>query len=94
MFLNMEKWRESDIFLRSFPIAVGARPGTEEEAVKAKAAYFREKFGAHIDIAENPQIDIASSEIRKRTAEGESINYLLPEAVAEYINANKLYELT
>ena len=36
-------------------------------------------------------IDISSTEIRERIKVGKGINRLVPKAVAEYINKNKLY---
>lgn len=41
-----------------------------------------------------PQVDIASSEIRKRVAAGRSIRYLVPGVVARYIDARQLYRRT
>jgi nicotinate-nucleotide adenylyltransferase len=38
-------------------------------------------------------IDLSSSEIRKRVADGKSIRYLVPEKVRRYIEENRLYEL-
>lgn len=38
-------------------------------------------------------IDLSSSEIRKRVAEGKSIRYLVPEKVRRYIEENRLYEM-
>lgn len=40
---------------------------------------------------EVPQVEISSSKIRQRRAEGLSIRYLVPQAVEKYILANKLY---
>ena len=37
-------------------------------------------------------IDLSSSEIRKRVADGKSIRYLVPEKVRRYIEENRLYE--
>lgn len=36
-------------------------------------------------------LEISSSEIRKRVANGQSISYLLPDSVENYIRKNKLY---
>lgn len=38
-----------------------------------------------------PRVDISSTEIRTRVREGKSIRYWVPEAVAEYITAHRLY---
>jgi len=43
------------------------------------------------DILETPRIDISATQIRKRVASGQSIRYLTPPAVADYIAANRLY---
>ena len=42
----------------------------------------------HVD---TPLIEIASSDIRQRVAEGQTIRYLLPRAVEEYIRERTLY---
>jgi nicotinate-nucleotide adenylyltransferase len=44
------------------------------------------------DILETPRIDISSSDIRRRVADGRSIRYLVPPAVSAYIGRHHLYE--
>jgi nicotinate-nucleotide adenylyltransferase len=39
-----------------------------------------------------PRVDISSTEIRERVRRGRSIRYWVPDAVAEYIAAHRLYE--
>jgi len=39
-----------------------------------------------------PRVDISSTEIRARVRRGRSIRYWVPDAVAEYIAAHRLYE--
>lgn len=47
--------------------------------------------GGSIFVADMPALEISSTDIRRRTAEEKSIRYLLPDAVANYINTNSLY---
>jgi nicotinate-nucleotide adenylyltransferase len=48
-------------------------------------------ISSRIIILDNPLIDISSSEIRKRVAEGKSIHGMIPEAVERYIKEKRLY---
>jgi nicotinate-nucleotide adenylyltransferase len=38
-----------------------------------------------------PKLEISATDIRCRVAEGRSIRYLLPDAVADYIHQHHLY---
>jgi nicotinate-nucleotide adenylyltransferase len=42
-------------------------------------------------ILDKPEVDISATEIRKRVAQGLSIDHLVPEPVGEYIRQHKLY---
>lgn len=46
---------------------------------------------AHPHLKLERRIDISATEVRNRVAKGESIRYLVPDAVLEIIAANKLY---
>lgn len=43
-------------------------------------------------VADMPQLDLSSSIIRERVANGQTIRYLVPEGVRLYIKENHLYE--
>ncbi len=60
--------------------ARAARPGTPERAGETGLAWLQ-----------MPQVDIASSDIRRRVREGRSIRYLVPAAVERYIRNHRLY---
>ena len=48
-------------------------------------------ISSRIIILDNPLIDISSSDIRQRVAEGKSIHAMVPDAVERYIREKRLY---
>lgn len=50
-----------------------------------------EKYGGEVYSAIIPNIEVSSTEIRRRIKEGETIKYLVPSQVEEYIRINNLY---
>ena len=48
-------------------------------------------ISSRVIILDNPLIDISSSEIRQRVAEGKSIHEMVPDAVERYIREKRLY---
>ena len=61
-------------------VVVFARPGTEVPA----SAW----VSATIEV---PAVDISATEIRNRIRQGRSVRYWVPDSVAEYISAHRLY---
>ena len=62
-----------------------------ERTFDEQIAYLTEKYGAKIYPLHNEEVDIASSDIRKRIAEGKDITKDVPKAVAQYIMTHGLY---
>ena len=88
--LGLPTWHEPDAVLELATIAVAERSG----AARADVADRLEKaFGARprLEFFDMPRIDISSSEVRDRIAEGRPIRYLVPDAVAERIEQGGLY---
>jgi nicotinate-nucleotide adenylyltransferase len=68
-----------------------ARPGTPTPDPAELAA----RLGlpdVRLVVVDAPRIDIASSDLRRRAAEGRSLRYLLPRAVECYVRDKRLYE--
>lgn len=74
------EWRGWSELKRRCTIAAAKRPGTR--GLKADKAI------AWLDM---PQVDIASSDIRRRIRDGRSIRYLVPGAVERFIRSHHLY---
>lgn len=85
---SLTEWREPERLVSRAVIAVGSRPGWE-----AKTALSRlpEKWGSNVELFRMPLLDVSSSDIRTRVAEGRSIRYLVPEGVARLIEERRLY---
>lgn len=87
MLLYLPKWHQPLELLREIDFLVMARPGWEMDWDRLPAEFRPLKA----NVVPAPLIDISSSDIRRRVAAGQSINYLTPPAVCEYIRERSLY---
>jgi nicotinate-nucleotide adenylyltransferase len=78
-FAVLEKWHRIAELKRLVDFAVLSRADRET---------------AHPFLKLDRRIDISATEIRTRVAKGDSIRYLVPDAVREIIAANQLYKET
>jgi nicotinate-nucleotide adenylyltransferase len=88
MAISLPSWHEAVTLLSEVKFLIMARP----DAVLDWGALplpFRELAS---NVVEAPQIDISSSEIRRRVLTGRSIDYLTPPAVVKYIHTAGLYK--
>jgi len=77
---DLPRWHEADEVARLAEVAVLTRPGTPE---------VRSPLVRHA--VATPAIEISASDIRARCLAGKSIRYLVPDAVADYIEQEGLY---
>lgn len=80
-FRDFGKWREPDRIVRLARLAVLARGG---ETVDVDGPYPATAVAVS-------RIDISGTEIRKRTSEGRSVRYYVPEGVREIIERERIY---
>lgn len=77
---ELDQWREAAALPALARIVAVARPGAPRPA---SALVER--------VVEVPAVDLSATQIRRRVAEGRSIRYLVPDAVAEFIANHGLY---
>ena len=87
---QFHRWKDPELVLELCHLVVVTRPGREDFDWTAWSARFSRSTG-NITRLSTPQIDISGSEIRKRAALGQSLRYLVPDPVAEYIQERGLY---
>lgn len=77
---DLPRWRAAEEVARLAEVAALTRPGAPEVVT-----------GLVRHVVATPAIEISASDIRARCLAGKSIRYLVPDAVADYIERNGLY---
>jgi nicotinate-nucleotide adenylyltransferase len=101
-FAEIATWREYPAVLDAAHFVVIARPGTRVDDAVARAPALRDRMrrpgqetsraaGTSIFLVEAQTRDVSSTTIRARLAARQSINDLVPAAVAQHIVAHHLY---
>jgi nicotinate-nucleotide adenylyltransferase len=80
---SLHLWKNYEQLLANFDIYVYQRPGTE---LGPLATHPRVK------VLEAPLLDISATYIRECIRKGQSVRYLVPEPVFEYLKDNTLYK--
>lgn len=89
--LTMETWKNPRMIFKNCVVAASVRGTGTEEKIRKIATHLIYEYQADVRILPARFIDLSSSEIRQRIAEGKSVRYMLPEKVREFIYENKLY---
>ncbi len=79
---TLHKWKNYEVLLRDYEIYLYKRP-----------RYDLGEFGKYPNVRhhEAPMLDISATYIRQCLLDGHSVQYLVPDAVFEYLENNRLY---
>lgn len=90
--LTIETWREFESLLSACTFVAATRPSIRSKALIEAVKALNQKYHASIQLMDMPQLEISSSDIRKRVRMGRTVRYLVPEVVREMIRCRGLYE--
>jgi nicotinate-nucleotide adenylyltransferase len=88
-FAAFRTWKDPDEVLELARLGVATRPGYAPEALQAVLESLERP--ERVEFFEIPAADVSSSEVRRRVQAGESIDGLVPNAVAREIQGVGLY---
>jgi nicotinate-nucleotide adenylyltransferase len=87
---EIDRWRRPERVLELAAIVGVARPGCEELA-RLPLDSVRPGASEGVQVIDSVLVDISSTQVRRRVRHGVSIRYLVPDAVAAYIDEHGLY---
>ncbi len=96
MLLDLPNWHRAEQVVEAIDFYVLARPGWQEQFDSAFDT-IRDRFGPrHVDrirdgVIAAPLLEISSTMIRNRLAQGRSVRFLVPDPVASLIEQRRLY---
>lgn len=81
-FQNLPRWKNFDLLLKNYSFIIYRRPGFE----------IGDLYGAKAQILDAPLLEISATNIRHAIRAGESVRYLLSDAVREEIEKTGYYK--
>ena len=89
-FADFRAWKDHDQILEHVRLGVATRPGYPRERLDPVLAGLRRP--ERVELFEIPAVDVSSTEIRRRVAQGEPIDALVPPGVARLVVEDGLYD--
>jgi nicotinate-nucleotide adenylyltransferase len=87
--VGLESWREPERVVELASLAVARREGVADAEVATVMRSLGCEGGA--TMLEMPQFGVSSSAVRERAKQGRPLRYLVPQPVADYIEAEGIY---
>ena len=93
MLLTLDQWREPEEISRlCYPVYIRRESDTTlDDRIVEKIMSYHQRFGKMVPRIVAPAIELSSSDVRAALAAGESVDGMVPPAVARYMEENHLY---
>ena len=93
-FNDLPYWRDPDVICELASIIVACRAGYPAPDFDAARSFVAEErlLAFRNQVVSMPLIEVSSSAIRARVASGQSVRFLTPDAVVDFIESNGLYQ--
>lgn len=88
---QIDKWKDYEELLTLCHFVVAKRPSYNNQELENEVDKLNSLYNSSIHIVEGPVLEVSSSDIRERVRRGDSISYLVPRSVEEYIYKHGLY---
>ena len=89
---DLANWHRADEIVRLARLVVCARPGVKMDVGQMMDLLHALPALLHkLTFVEMPELEVAASNLQERVRNGQSIRYLVPDAVRSYIEENRLY---
>lgn len=89
---TIENWKAPELILQNAALITAVRSGSDISEMKRKRDELEKRFLGDIMLFPFLQLEISSTDIRKRISEGKSVRYMIPDEVLSYITREHLYE--
>ena len=86
-----DSWMRPDEISRMCTILAAVRDGLNQAELIPIRDFLQEKYGARIGFISTPDFSVSSRMIRKRIASRQSIRYLVPDVVEQYLEKHAVY---
>ena len=89
--LQFDDWKNPQIIADLAVLTVAVRNNLSMDELEKQAEKVRERYHAKVLLMNVPNMEISSTELRRRFAAGLSCRYYLPDSVISYIETNRIY---
>lgn len=90
--MAFDTWKNPRIICQHCVLLAAIRDDLPSELMQQKADELRARYGARIYFLDSPQLDISSTDLRRRFRNHRTLRYYVPDCIREYIETHEIYK--